>query len=60
MAALGPVGFLLAMLGFGLRLDTDWQGTAWVLLVAGAVAAGLAVGRHAAEPRAFVSTPGGE
>jgi hypothetical protein len=60
MAALGPVGFLLAMLGFGLRLDTAWQGTAWLLLAAGAVAVGLALVRHVGEPRAFVSTEGGE
>ena len=38
-----PVGFVLLMLGFGLRLDTPWQGLAWVLLAAGtaAAAAGL-------------------
>lgn len=44
---LRPVGFLLLMLGFGLRLDSDWQGTAWLLLGAGAVAAvaGLVRGR---------------
>jgi hypothetical protein len=33
------VGFLLLMIGFGLRLDTAWQGLAWVVLVAGALAA---------------------
>ena len=33
-----PVGFLVLMLGFGLRLGTAWQGVAWLLLVAGAVA----------------------
>jgi hypothetical protein len=30
-----PVGFLLLMFGFGVRLDTGWQGVAWVLLAAG-------------------------
>jgi hypothetical protein len=28
------------MLGFGLRLDTGWQGLAWVFLLAGAACAG--------------------
>ena len=30
-----PVGFFLCMLGFGLRLDSPWQGLAGVLIVAG-------------------------
>lgn len=34
------LGFLLLMLGFGLRLDTPYQALAWVLLCAGALAAG--------------------
>jgi hypothetical protein len=34
------VGFLLLMLGFGLRLDTAWQVLAWLLLLAGAGATG--------------------
>jgi len=38
------LAFLLAMLGFGLRLDTDWQGTGAALLVA-AAALGVAAGR---------------
>jgi hypothetical protein len=33
------VAFLAAMLGFGLRLDTAWQGTAMALLVLAAVLA---------------------
>jgi hypothetical protein len=33
-----PVGFALLMLGFGLRLDTAWQGLAWLFLVGGAAA----------------------
>jgi hypothetical protein len=32
-------GFLLLMVGFGLRLDTGWQISAWLLLAAGAVVA---------------------
>lgn len=36
-----PLGFVLLMLGFGVRLDTGWQGIAWVLLVAGGVAAAV-------------------
>ena len=47
-----PLAFLLAMLGFGLRLDTDWQGTGAALLVA-AVALGVAAGRPTG-PGAFV------
>ena len=35
-----PLGFLLLMLGFGLRLDTEWQGVASALLGFGAVAGG--------------------
>lgn len=36
---LRPVAFLAAMLGFGLRLDTAWQGSATALLVLAAVLA---------------------
>jgi hypothetical protein len=38
---LRPLAFFVAMVGFGLRLDTAWQGTASLLLV-GAVVLGLA------------------
>jgi hypothetical protein len=49
---LRPVAFLAAMVGFGLRLDTSWQGTAAVLL---AVAAALAVAAlRPSDPGAFV------
>jgi hypothetical protein len=41
-AALRPLGFFLLMIGFGLRLDTVWQGLAWLLLVAGAACAAAA------------------
>ena len=34
------VGFLLLVLGFGFRLDTDWQRLAWLLLLAGAAVTG--------------------
>jgi hypothetical protein len=40
------------MLGFGLRLDTDWQGAGAALLVAAAVL-GVAAGRPTG-PGAFV------
>ena len=33
------VGFLLLMVGFGLRLDTAWEVSAWLVLAAGAVVA---------------------
>ncbi len=36
-----PVSFLLLMLGFGLRLDTEWHGLASVLLAFGATGAGV-------------------
>ena len=56
-----PLGFVLLMLGFGFRLDTTWQGLAWVLIVAGA-AAGLAglwdIARDAGGVRASVQPPG--
>ncbi len=51
-----PLGFLLLMLGFGLRLDTDWLGLATCLLVCGTVGAGAGLwtrGRDANES-AFV------
>jgi hypothetical protein len=38
--ALRPLGFLLLMLGFGLRLDTPYQGVAWLLLLTGALVTG--------------------
>ena len=31
-AGIGPLGFFVLMLGLGLRLDTAWQGLAWVLI----------------------------
>ena len=49
---LRPVTFLAAMLGFGLRLDTAWQGTAMALLAVAVVLGALAL-RPA--PRAFVA-----
>jgi hypothetical protein len=53
-----PFGFVLLMLGFGLRLDTGWQALAWLFLVTGAAcaAAGWWPGTR---PEAFVSAPGG-
>jgi hypothetical protein len=49
------------MLGFGLRLDTDWQGLAWVLLVAGTLAAAAGLRgfvRGGDRFGAFVQPPG--
>jgi hypothetical protein len=53
-----PVGFVLLMLGFGLRLDTAWQGLAWLLLVAGTVCAAAGLG-PATRRGAFVPPPAG-
>ena len=53
-----PAGFLLLMLGFGLQLDTTWQGTAWLLLACGTAIAGLGLLRDG--PRAFVRSDGRE
>ncbi len=51
-----PVGFFVSMMGFGLRLDSSWQLTAWLVLAAGAVAVGLG----SMDSRgAFVPPPGG-
>jgi len=50
---IGPLAFLVLMLGFGLRLDSTWQGLARVVLAAGAVAAAVAL------RRAFVPPPDG-
>jgi len=51
-----PLGFLVLMLGFGLRLDSEWQGVAGALLGLGAVAggAGLWALRSEAAGGAFV------
>src|SRR5262249_48792756 len=38
-----PVGFLLLMLGFGLRLDTPWQALGGLLIFAGGLTAGAGV-----------------
>jgi hypothetical protein len=47
-----PLGFLLLMLGFGLRLDSTWQVLADLLLLGGMVLSGvgLAVARSAFVP----------
>ena len=60
--ALRPLGFFVLMVGFGLRLDTTWQRVATLVLLAGAVAAGLGLwhGREGADADAFVSGPGRE
>jgi hypothetical protein len=58
--ALRPLGFLLLMLGFGLRLDTPYQGIAWVLLATGALvtAAGLVLLAQRRRDDAFVRPQG--
>jgi hypothetical protein len=43
MTASLPIGFLLLMVGFGLRLDTSWQVLAWGFLLAGAATAGVGI-----------------
>jgi hypothetical protein len=55
---LRPLGFFLMMAGFGLRLDTPWQGTAWFLLAGGGACIALGLWRDSA--RAFVPPRGGE
>jgi hypothetical protein len=61
-SALRPLGFFMLMVGFGLRLDTAWQGLAALLILAGGVVAGLGLwhGREGAGGDAFVSGPGRE
>ena len=55
-----PLGFLLLMLGFGVRLDSDWQALAWMLFIAGGCATLLGLrGQTAAPTGAFVRPPGG-
>ena len=51
---LRPLGFFVMMLGFGLRLESTWQGLGFVLLLVGgaAGAAGLL------QARAFVPPDG--
>jgi len=59
--ALRAVGFLLLVLGLGLRLDTTWQGFAWLLILAGAAVAGMGLWLLATRPPsagAFVPPPG--
>jgi hypothetical protein len=60
-AGLRPLGFVLLMLGFGLRLDTEWQRVASVLLLAGALAAAmglLGLVRDGRRSDTFVQPPG--
>lgn len=56
------VGFLLLVFGFGFRLDTGWQGLAWLLLLAGAAVTGrggwLLWQRDAGSADAFVREAG--
>jgi hypothetical protein len=56
------IGFLLLVLGFGFRLDTEWQRLAWLLLLAGTAVTGrglwLLWQRDAAAVDAFVHEAG--
>jgi hypothetical protein len=36
-----PLGFLLLVIGLGLRLDSPWQGLASVLIAVGALGGGV-------------------
>ena len=51
-----PIGFILLMLGLGLRLDSSWQGLAWLLIVAGAASGGAGLWLLA-RGGAFVTPP---
>ncbi len=57
---LRPFGFLLLMLGFGLRLDTPYQALAWLVMFLGAIAAGAGLVLLAQRRRenTFVPPPG--
>ena len=39
------LGFLCAMLGFGLALDSPWGALAWFLMIAGAAIGGVGLWR---------------
>jgi hypothetical protein len=53
-----PLGFLLVMLGFGLRLDTGWDRLAGLLLAAGAVACAFGLAGPRAPGRSASDGPG--
>ena len=58
-----PVGFLLLMLGFGLRLDTPWQALGELLIFAGGLMAGAGLWqlvRRRQVSDAFARATGGE
>jgi hypothetical protein len=58
-----PVGFLLLMLGFGLRLDTPWQALGGLLIFAGGLMAGAGLWllvRRRSMGDAFARATGGE
>lgn len=52
-----PLGFLLLMLGFGLRLDTSWQILAWLLLAVGAAVSALGLFGPESPAAASASVP---
>jgi hypothetical protein len=58
-----PLGFLLLVLGLGLRLDTPFQGIAWAFIAAGAGSGGVGLwllGRRRTSGGAFVRRGDGE
>jgi hypothetical protein len=53
---------MLLVFGLGFRLDTPWQGVAWVFMLAGALSAGAGLGllvRRTTGGDAFVQSEGG-
>ncbi len=58
-----PLGFLLLVLGLGLRLDTPFQGIAWSFIAAGGVSGGAGLwllARRRTSAGAFVPRGDGE
>jgi hypothetical protein len=57
-----PLGFFLLVVGLGLRLDTTWQGLAWVCMLVGTLAGGAGLWElvRRSSRGAFVPRPGEE
>lgn len=55
-----PAGFLVLMLGIGLRLDTAWQGLAGIVLLLGGAVTAVGLWGLAREPRDRVLTGSGD
>lgn len=52
-----PLGFFLLMIGFGLRLDTAWQGLGAVLVALGAASGGAGLWMLSRRRTASASVP---